>query len=651
MSKKKHRQSAVNTPTQPEFKSPKKNVPEIAKPGLLSSISNWLILSVILIPVLYSEKLLDNITIRYNFLSGILLCMLLYFMVIGKIPFKVPKPFLLKSVFVAGIAFALWSVVSMFSAINYREGYYEVSRHLLNIILLFFVMTAIAKEESQIVKLCKALVLVALVQSFVGILQYYDVAFAELPGTTKPYGLMSNRNLFGSAQALMLPFVIYVFYKAAKFWKIIAVSAFIGIIISLLLSQTRSAWIAAAVFLIFSLILVLIFSPKNRKKWIIGFMAAVACITATVFIVLATDTEGRMKQSVTERTISLSQNAEENTEGIESAQERFKIWSKTIRLIKDKPITGAGPGNWKINIPAYGTDGLAWAHGDVAPDRPHNIYLLVAGETGIPGAILYFGMWVLIVIVAFKVIYKPRSEDQRILNILMLCGLAAFASDGMFSFPTERIEHTLYSMLMGGMILGPYKSITGIADSEKKPVNKTMIFLMAAILIFNLFIGYKKYNYEVHLNRAKAFENINNYPEMLNEAEAGKSDFITMGPETGIVLQLKSSIALKELKQYDRALAEINIAKSYNPYNANIWSTMGTIYTDLKQYDKAVACYEKALQFAPYYDIVLKNLAVNYFMVNNYEACIKTLKKLNIADDVYLTGLFNEATRKMNEKK
>ncbi len=653
MSKKKQRQSPVNTAIPTEVAPGKKNAQALTNTGGLNSMTNWLILLVILIPVLYSEKTLDpNITIRYLYMGGILCCMAFYFFIIRKIPFQIPQPVLIRSVYVVGIAFAAWSIISMFSAINYREGYYEVSRHLLNIILLFFIMTATSREESQIVKLCKALVLVSLFQSLVGIFQYYDLAFTTLPGANaKPFGLMSNRNLFGSAQALILPFVIYVFYKGTRPWKMVSAAAIIAISVSLLLSQTRSAWLAATAILLGSLILVLVFSPVNRKKWIIGFFISMACIVTIVLVVLATDSEGTLKQSIKERTMSLTQNPEQNSESVSNVQERVKIWNKTIKLIKDKPLTGAGPGNWKINIAAYGSAGLVWAYGKYGPDRPHNVYLLIASETGIPGAILYFGIWLLIAIIAFKIILKPASEDQRILVILMLSGIAALACDSMFSFPNERIEHTLYMLLMGGIILGSYKNVSITANVEKRSMNKPLLVLIISILIFNLFIGYKKYNYEVHLNRAKAFENANNFTEMLNEAEAGKSDFITMGPEAGIIMQLKTSIALKELKEYDKALSEINIAKSYNPYNANIWSTMGTIYTDLKQYDKAITCYEKALEITPQYEIVLKNLSVNYFMANNYEACIKTLNKLNIKGDAYLTNLFNEATRKLAEKK
>ena len=223
----------------------------------------------------------------------------------------------------------------------------------------------------------------------------------------------------------------------------------------------------------------------------------------------------------------------------------------------------------------------------------------------------------------------------------------------MFSFTTERIEHMLYIIMMAGIILGSYKNNSEVeaANSTKKSVSKILPFLILAILAFNLFIGYKKYNYEVQLNRAKAYENNNDFKQMLSEAEEGKSDFITMGPETGIIMQIKTAIALKELKEDGEALKEINIAKSYNPYSANVWITMGTIYTDLKQYDKAIPCYEKALQLTPNNEIALKNLSVNYFISNNYEACIKTLGKINITGDTYLTGMLNECKTRLTEKK
>lgn len=612
----------------------------------LNSMTNWLIVLIGVLPVLFSRQTMDPaIAVRYIFISGFMLLFVLYFFARTRSMRSFSFPSLVKWVFAAGAGFAIWLLVSMGSALNFREGYYELGRHLLNLVVLFAVMVTITREESQSLKLCKALVLVSFIQSMAGIGQYYELAFTDLPGANaKPYGLMANRNLFGSAQALLLPFVLFVIYKAGRTWKWLAGIAAAGLIVSILLSQTRSAWLATAAIILVSLLLVSIFSIPNRKKWLMATATGLTAAVALVFLVLLTDTEGTMKRSVTERAKSLAGNRSANDQSTSNADERVRIWYKTMDMIRDKPITGAGPGNWKLAIPAYGTEGLVWAYGKYGPDRPHNVYLHVAAETGIPGAALYFSMWLLIALAGFSVMRKSQTEDQRILVILMLAGMAALACDSLFSFPTERIEHSLYIMLMGGIILGCYAKTN---DTKKILLQKPLIFVACFILAFNLFLGFKKYDFEYHLNRAKAYENKKRYQEMADEANEAKNGFVTLGADVGTSLELKKAIALKELKQYDRALWEIAMAKRYHPNSTAVWNTEGTIYTDLKQYDKAIYCYERAIKLTPYFNIVLQNLALNYFMANNFQGCLTTLDKLNIENDEYLKGMKNEAKRRL----
>lgn len=612
----------------------------------LNSMTNWLIVLIAVLPVLFSRQTMDPaIAVRYIFISGFMLLFVLYFFARTKTFRSFSFPPLAKWVFIAGAGFAVWLLVSMGAALNFREGYYELARHLLNLFVLFAVMVTVTREEPRALKLCKALVLVSFIQSMAGIGQYYEFAFTDLPGANaKPFGLMANRNLFGSAQALLLPFVLFVLYKGGRVWKWLAGFATAGLIVSILLSQTRSAWLATLCIILVSVTLVSIFSIPNRKKWLTATAAGIAAAAVLVLLVLLTDTEGTMKKSVTERAKSLTRSSDGTDQSTSDADERVRIWYKTMDMIRDKPITGAGPGNWKLAIPSYGTEGLVWAYGKYGPDRPHNVYLHVASETGIPGAVLYFSMWLLIAAAGFIVIRKSQSEDQRILTILMLAGLAALACDSLFSFPTERIEHSLYIMLMGGIILGCYAKTN---DTKKMVLQKPLIVAACFILAFNLFLGFSKYNFEYHLNRVKAFENQKRYQEMADEASEAKSSFITLGADVGLSLELKKAIALKELKQYDRALWEIGMAKRYHPNSAAVWNTEGTIYTDLKQYDKAIYCYERAMKITPYFNIVLQNLALNYFMANNFKGCIATLDKLNIENDEYLKGMKKEAERRL----
>jgi O-antigen ligase len=630
------RQRRIATQEGENITAPASKAKSPPPPSGLNSMTNWLVLLLLILPVAFSRATMDALlSIRYILLSVFLGLFVAYFFLYRKQATGLALPKFNKIVFAIGLVYSVWMVVCLTAALNYREGYYEVGRYLLVLVYLFAVMVTVIKEENKLSAIFNTLVIVAIIHSLIGIMQHYETGFTDIPGSnSKPYGLMANRNVFGSAIMLLLPFVLYVLHRGNILWKSLAGFALGLQVIALLLSQTRSAWLATLVILLVSLILVLVYSKPNRRKWLISFGTIAVIATGIIFIVLAGDSEGTLKESVTERTKSFTRGGVTSDENKENVQERFRIWKKTLALIKDKPITGTGPGNWKLKIPEYGTAGLAWAGGLYAPDRVHNVYLQVTAETGLPGSLLYFGMWLLIVFLAFKIILKPRNEDQRVLIIMMLAGLAGLASDSMFSFPTERFEHNIFFYLMAGIILGIYAN-NQVAEKKfsiSKPIAVTLIIFCG----LNLLLGFSKYNFEVHWQKGKAFENAGQYAEMVRELDKGKSSFVTLSPDVGAPLELKIAIALKELKQYDRAMREIEKAWQYDPNSAAVWNTLGTIHTELKQFEKAISAYERARQIAPNYDVVLKNLAINYYNLKRYKESYQIFKDIDVSGDEML---------------
>ncbi len=613
----------------------------------INSMTTWMAVLVFVLPIIYSSSTIDpTIAFRYGFLSVFLLLFSLYFYSKKNIQFHFPP--LTRIVFAMGLAYAIWSVLTLFPAISPSAGYYEVARNFLNLLLLFFIYVTVQNEEEQLLRICKSVVLMSMIQSFVGIFQYYDIAFAEVPGANaKPYGLMANRNLFGSAQALVLPFVIYVLYKADKTWRYIAVAGLTGLIISLIVSQTRSAWLASVALFLTSLILVAIFSRKNRKNWLIASGVSVVCVIGLASLLLVLDKENTLTQSVTERAASLTGKLD-SSEASGNVNERIKIWKKTVEVIKDKPVLGVGTGNWKIAIPAYGTDNLIWAFGKFIADRPHNIYLFVVSETGFPGGLLFFGSWVLIVIIALSVIRKKdTSEDRRIMAILMLSGMAAFAVDGMFSFPLERIEHSVYLALMGGIIMSLHKN-TFSSGTEKRTPSKWMYAGMAAVLLVNLFLVTKKYSFEKHFKNIVEYDNQRQFQDVLDETAAGKNDFVTMN-EIGKSFEVYSSVAYMELKDFPKAIEEAKVALRYDPNLWLIYNNTGSIYTRMKDYPRAIENYKKGLRLAPKAEAGLKNLGVNYFYNGEYALCLQTLSNVKFEEQEreFFNSLIAECKRRL----
>lgn len=618
-------------------------------PGMMT---NWLVGLVAILPLIITSEPLDPVLIpRYLFLGIFLFVFIAVFFLLNKnyIPFRsLPQP--VKIVLGLGAAYWLWSLVSMASSINFREGYLDTFRHGLNLVLLYVILVTVFKEGEQWMKIAKTIVIISLIQSLAGILQFYDIAFTEVPGANeKPFGLMGNRNFFGSAQVYLIPFVLYVLMKAGKQWKYIAGISMAGLVISILLSQTRSAWLATAVLFVVATILMVIFLSAERKKWLIGSAVALLASAAIVSGVIFTDSSGKLKTSVKERAISLTGSFSDNSTATVNVNERLKLWLKTGSIIKDNPLLGVGPGNWKIVIPAYGTANTAFANGIYSPDRPHNVYLQVASETGIPGALFYFGMWVMIAFCGFRVLIQKEPVNNKLPVILMMAGLSAVAVDAFFSFPIDRIEHNLYIMLMGGFILGAY---TRQWLKEKLLPEKTarpVLVFVFMLIAFNIFLGAKNYNFEVRWKHTNVYNTEGRYLETIEEAAKGKNSFAVMDV-SGAPLELFTAHAYKQTRDYQSALQEIKKASAYHPNNARIYSEWGTIYTDLQKYDSAIIYYHKALQLTPTYEVPIKNLAANYFTMGNDSACVAELQKINIENDPYLQDMMRQALEAIAQK-
>ena len=619
------------------------------QPGINSMI-NWLLILILILPFLYSKIPLDTVvSVRYIFLCCFMLLFVLYFFAWKKR--MVPAvPFLVKIVFISGTAFAVWSLLSLTGAINYREGYWETGRHLLHLVLLFIIITAVAQGSTQLLKICYAVTIIALLHGLVGILQFYEIAFTSLPGNYKPYGFMTNRNFFGSAQAFLLPFVIYTFYAGKRSWKVLSVSALIVIVLSLLLSQTRSAWLSGAAIFIVSLLLVLIFVPSLRKKWILSSVAAITVAAVLVSLLILSDKESELAKSVTERAASLAVNTTPQSAADVNISERLKMWKKTLSMIEDHPLTGVGSGNWKVVIPSYGLSNTVFAKGYFAPDRVHNTYLQIASETGIPGAMFYFGMWVIIAITGFIVIRKTTSNDKKILVILMLAGLSAVAVDSFFSFAVERIEHSIYMLLMAGIILGFYVQEAGNASLKMQPIKKIMLAPVVLLILFDLLMGKKRFDFEKHLKLAIYYNEQKRFSETINEANSAKNSFFTIDITSNPV-EMNSGAAYREMKNYDAALKELKTALAYSPYNNRIYNNLGAVYFDLKQYENSIDNYKKSLEYVPEYETVLKNLAMTYYFAGDYASCIATMGKFKTEGDPIMINVLNDAKNKLAAKK
>jgi O-antigen ligase len=598
----------------------------------------WIICLVIVLPLLFSRTTMDPaLSIRYFFMSVFILLLALSFFVLRKtvvIAFNANA----NITFLLGIVYGTWCLITIPNAINVGAAVYECLRYWLSLLFLFIVVMAFTPPSQHVLTVSKALLIVGFIQGMIGILQQYQLAFLNLPGVGTTYGLMTNRNLYGSGQLLLLPFTIYVLYKGNKAWKYAAAVALSAAFVAIVISQTRSVWLGTLVFIVLSGLLGYLFSPGERRKWIVSCIATILMLAVVTLLIFLTSRDVNFRSSMRSRIESVTQ-LKLNTDERSSEAQRLELWGASLQIIKDHPWLGVGAGNWNVAVRPYGAGILSWSSGNYMPGSPHNTYLQVASDSGLPGVLMYIAFWMMIVVTGIKTIRKTRSADVRIITILMTSGIVAFLIDAVFNFSAERIEHTVFVSCLAGIILSQRE------HSEKSTnirVGNWLAVVVVSIAALNALVGYKKYVFEQAMLRSVIYRRSNLFEQVLKEVEKGQNRWVTIA-YNGDPLELHSSVAFRELGNYQKSYEEIEQAIYYHPYNPRLYNVEGVLFSTLKEYDKAIASFEKALELTPAYEAAIKNLAMVYFESRQYRKCIKTLGKISIQNDTFFVDLLKKA--------
>jgi O-antigen ligase len=116
-----------------------------------------------------------------------------------------------------------------------------------------------------------------------------------------------------------------------------------------------------------------------------------------------------------------------------SARQRYEIWRVAIKMIRENALTGVGLG-------AYPTAHAVYAQGEefnrtaAGARDTHSTYLNVLAETGVPGALAFFGLIVSVMVGAERTRRQSKQSAPRLALPLFFLeiGLVAFFTAGVF---------------------------------------------------------------------------------------------------------------------------------------------------------------------------------------------------------------------------
>ena len=412
---------------------------------------------------------------------------------------------------------------------------------------------------------------------------------------------MANKNLLGSVIFLCLPFLIYVMSIGSRLWRVLCyIILFLALLVLMFVKST-----AVLIALMISSVSFLILSKKNLfSKYLIRACSLFIIISCVYFKCFSDDHNIKNKVS---SFIEYRSSA------------RLVLYKSTFCLIKDNFFLGVGAGNWKIRIPEYGVysdDELdhTYYNGINFVQRPHNDFLWVFAEAGIFGGICYIVLFLVLLIKSY-LLFKSSFNKDKLFYLLIFSTVLGYSFISMVDFPMERISHNILFFLIIAII------VSGTINHGNQPriyMSISVLYVFLIIAFFSMYIGYVRYNSEIHATNAIRYKIENNWPMVISEVNKAYDDHYCDIDNTSTPLLWYRGFAYFQQNKVDKALADFKQAYKANPNHIDVLNNIATCYGILGNTDKAKEFYKKLLSLNPTFKQCRVNLAIILYNENKY---------------------------------
>lgn len=241
----------------------------------------------------------------------------------------------------------------------------------------------------------------------------------------RAYGSLDHPNMLGGLMFAGLIFSLYFIVKENSKSKknILIMASLIALMGGLITSFSRAGWIAIFI----SVIIFIFYSLRNKQikskeVWsffIINFIMIVLLALPYYYLFVPRFSTATRLEKI-------------------SAEERYSGYKESWSVIKHHPIIGSGLGTYGLALEKINSKEQVWFY-----QPAHNIFLLLLGETGLAGLILF--------IYAIYLIFKKSTADSTNRNIIIsvICGL----------FILGLLDHWLISLHFGLLFMATVLAI------------------------------------------------------------------------------------------------------------------------------------------------------------------------------------------------
>lgn len=288
---------------------------------------------------------------------------------------------------------------------------------------------------------------------------------------------------------------------------------------------------------------------------------------------------------------------------------RWAMYGDAVSIIKDYPILGAGAGGWNLLYHQY-QDFLYWT------TEVHNHLLQVGVETGIPGMLIWLGLFAALAYYIYRI--RKSGIDYQGKVLVWGVGTAVFALgahsliDFDLSIPSLQILFFAFLGLMSSAFV-PYANVVNQSTSKRILFAGIALSAVIALISGSFLISISS------AKQSQAMAQRGNMNAAINQLQKASSLDPLNGELHVSQAQLYSQLYVNQYggetsrdKWHEMATDHARAAESKSPMNPRIPSQLIGVYTRLGSHEEATRLAETTITLNPWDINAHNNLASMY---------------------------------------
>lgn len=270
----------------------------------------------------------------------------------------------------------------------------------------------------------------------------------------------NDHTAYGCAIALMMPAAFYfIFSRGHSGWRrVLTLLLFAGLCVGLFFSYCRAAWLsvlgAIGVYVLIRL--------GMKVKW----MVLLFSLGVGAFFMYQSDVLYKLGKNHQDSSYDLADQVKSisNISTDASNVERLNRWASAMRLWKESPVLGTGPGTYQF---IYGSYQRSYQLSTISTNsgnlgNAHSEYIGPMTEQGLPGVILVVALFLTTFATGVRVYRTARDPEVRRMALAFTLSLLTYYIHGVFNnfLDTDKLSVPFWAFTAAVVALDIY--------SEKK---------------------------------------------------------------------------------------------------------------------------------------------------------------------------------------